>query len=166
MAPPAVTITFLERNDESIDLVALLKTGACHYVSLAVPGLTCASACVEYAGDFNTGQRNDFMMAINHAKETGTLYPKVNITLLPTPKASYGGMDSNTHNKGEYRDAEVIAQLRDALKANSDYIRNETLYFDFRYVCDSEARYVACLEATIHQHGSGGAKVVTWRPPG
>ena len=157
-----MNITFLARNDDSSDLVASLKTGACHYVSLAVPGLTCASACVEYAGGFNLSQRNDFMMTINRAKETGTLYPKVNITLLPSPTASYGGTDSNTHNDGEYTDAEIVVQLRDALKANAEYIRNETLYFDFRYVCDSETRYIACLEAAIKQNGASCAtKIVT-----
>ena len=32
------------------------------------------------------------MMTVNRAKETGTLYPKVNITLLPSPSASYDGL--------------------------------------------------------------------------
>lgn len=41
--------------------------------------LTIASHNVEFAGGFNIGQRNDFMMTVNRAKETGTLYPKINL---------------------------------------------------------------------------------------
>ena len=85
-------ITFLKRDNgefgEEIDFIPLLQEGSIHYVSVAMPGLTVACANIEFAGGFDVAQRNDFMMAINRAKETGTLYPRINITLLPSPSAT------------------------------------------------------------------------------
>ena len=39
-----MAVTFLKHEDESIDFVSLLKCGSIHYVSVAMPGLTFASA--------------------------------------------------------------------------------------------------------------------------
>jgi len=89
------------------DFVSLLKARDIHYVSLAVPGLTVVSACVEFAGGFDVRQRNDFMLRVNRAKETGTLYPRANISLLPSPTASYAGLDHNVHRQGEYSEHEI-----------------------------------------------------------
>lgn len=147
-----------------IDFVSLLKTRAIHYVSLAVPGLNAVSACVEFGGGFDTRQRNDFMLRVNHAKETGTLYPQANISLLPSPTASYGGMDHSVHHPGEYTEAEMVAQILDAFKANSQYIKSRTMYFDFRNLGMRESHYLSALEAAIQ--GAGAAElpeeVITW----
>jgi len=134
-----------------IDFVSLLKARDIHYVSLAVPGLTVVSACVEFAGGFDVRRRNDFMLRVNHAKETGTLYPQANISLLPSPTASYGGMDHNVHHDGEYTEAEVVAQILDAFKANSQYIKSRTMYFDFRNLGVRESHYLACLKTAMNQ---------------
>ncbi len=158
-------ITYLKHEDDSIDFVPLLKSGSIHYVSVAMPGLTFASANIEFAGGFNVGQRNDFMMTVNRAKETGTLYPRVNITLLPSPSASYGGMDSNIYNDGDYSAEEVITHILDAFKANSEYIKSNRMYFDFRNLCVSEAHYVLCLKAAMDRLKTEDLpEVITWEP--
>ena len=147
-----------------IDFVSLLKARDIHYVSLAVPGLTVVSYCVEFGGGFDVRQRNDFMLRVNHAKETGTLYPQANITLLPSPTASYGGMDHNVHHEGEYSETEVIAQILDAFKAKSQYLKTRTMYFDFRNLGERESHYLACLRAAIHRAGAEHLpeEVITW----
>jgi hypothetical protein len=158
-------MTFLKHDDNSIDCVGLLKSGSIHYVSVAMPGLTFASANVEFAVGFNIGQRNDFMMTVNRAKETGTLYPKANITLLPSPSASYGGMDSNTYNDGDYSAEEVCAHILDAFKANSQYVKSKKMYFDFRNMCVSETHYVSCLSAAMGRlQPDELPEVITWEP--
>jgi hypothetical protein len=134
-----------------------------HYVGLAVPGFTVVSACV-LAGGFDVRERNDFMLRVNHGKETGTLYPQANITLLPSPTASYGGMDHNVHHQGEYSEEELIAQMLDAFQANSNYIKSPTMYFDFRNVGVNESHYLASLKATIDRADTKHlpAEVITW----
>jgi hypothetical protein len=59
------------------------------------------------------------MMTTNHSKETGTLYPKANITLLLSPSASHGGMDSNTYSDSDYFEEEVSVHIPDAFKATT-----------------------------------------------
>lgn len=147
-----------------VDFVSLLKAHDIHYVSLAVPGLTVVSACVEFGGGFDTRRRNDFMLRVNHAKETGTLYPQANITLLPSPTASYGGMDHNVHHEGEYSEAEIVAQVLDAFKANSQYIKSPKMYFDFRNMGLRESRYLAALRAAMQQTGENRLpeEVISW----
>lgn len=160
-----MSITFLNHDDDSIDFVDLLTKGDCHYVSVAMPGLTSASAYVEFAGGFNVGQRNDFMMTVNHAKKTGTLCPRVNITLLPSLSASYGGMDTDICNDRDYSEGEVIAHILDAFKANSQNIKSGKMYFDFRDLCVSEARYVSCLKAAVqHIACEELPEIITWEP--
>ncbi len=156
-------LTVLKRGTD-IDFVSLLKAHDIHYVSLAYPGLTVVSACVEFAGGFDVRQRNDLMLRVNHAKETGTLYPEVNITLLPSPTASYGGMDHNVHHEGEYSEAEVVAQISDAFKANSQYIKCRTMYFDFRNLGVRESHYLGSLKAATQRAEVEclPVEVITW----
>lgn len=160
-------ITFLKCMTEDIyeELVQSLKSGSIHYVSVAMPGLTIASSLIEFAGGFDVRQRNDFMMTVNRAKETGTLYPRVNITLLPSPSASYGGMYSDIYNDGDYSDEVVIAHILDAFKANSKYIKSKRIYFDFRDLCVSEVHYVSCLKIAMdHLKTEDLPEVITWEP--
>ena len=160
-----MSIILLEHSDDSLNFVDLLKRGTCHYVSVAMPGFTVASANIMFAGGFDTARRNDFMMAVNRARETGTLFPKVNITLLPSPSASYGGMDSNTYNDGDYSEQEVIVHILDAFKANCQYINSDKMYFDFRKLCVSEEHYVSCLSVAIERLPKVGLpEVITWEP--
>lgn len=164
-------ITLLKRGKDvdedmatDIDFISLLKAGDIHYVSLAVPGLTVVSACVEFGGGFDVRRRNDFMLRVNHAKETGTLYPQANITLLPSPTASYGGMDHNVHRQGEYSEAEVVVQILDAFKANSQYIKSRRMYFDFRNLGVNESHYLRSLRSAIRQAGTEllPEEAITW----
>ena len=166
-----MTIEFLERNSEfgeNIDFVPLIENGQIHYVSVAMPGLTQVSALIQFAGGFDVMQRNDFMLSVNHAREAGTLYPKINVTLLPSPTASYSGLDSNTYNDGDYSEKEVVTHICDAFKANSEYIKSDTMYFDFRNLSVSESLYVSCLQmAVLHKIRKDKLpkNIITWNPP-
>jgi len=160
-----MALTLLDRDDENVDLVSLLEEDSCHYVSVAMPGLTVASHCVEFAGGFSTEQRNDFMATVNQAQETGTLFPHVNVTLLPSPSASYTGFDSRTYNDGDYEKEEVVQHMLDAFEANIQHVRSRTMYFDFRDLCVSENHYVSCLEATLQEIDvQDEVRVFTWNP--
>ncbi len=160
-----MNITFLEHEDNSINFTDFLKRGECHYVSVAMPGLTFASSYIEFAGNFSVEQRNGFMTTVNRAKETGTLYPKLNLTLLPSPSASYTGFDYTEYNSGDFSTDEVIRHILDAFKANSEYIKSKKMYFDFRYLCVSEWHYGRSLwEAVKRLDKLTLPEIVTWKP--
>ena len=161
-----MALVIRDQNDLDIDWVALLQNGSCHYVSVAMPGLTFVSANIEHAGGFDTRQRNDFMMKVNHARETGTLYPRVNITLLPSPSASYTGGDVVRYHDGDYPQMDVVIHILDAFKANTDHVKGDKMYFDFRCLCVSDDLYVSCLEAAMGKLSPRDLpkEVITWRP--
>jgi len=163
-------VTILKRGkdvDEDMqtdpNFASLVKNGNIHYVSLAEPGLNVVSAVILGCG-FDHRERNDFMLRVNHAKETGTLYPRANISLLPVPRASYGGMDDNIHHDSQYTQEEIVAQILDAFKANSQYIKSRTMYFDFRNMSVREAHYLTAIYAAIRQAGTAHVadEVITW----
>ncbi|MFO7801352.1 MAG: hypothetical protein R6V55_03535 [Desulfovermiculus sp.] len=163
-------ITILKRGkyvDEDMrtdpNFASLVKNGDIHYVSLAEPGLNVVSAVILGCG-FDHRERNDFMRRVNHAKETGTLYPKANITLLPVPRASYGGMDDNIYHDGEYSQAEIVAQLLDAFKAQTEYIKSRAMYFDFRNMSVWEAYYLTAIYLAVREIGTKHVadKIFTW----
>ena len=162
-------ITLLSRNTEfgtEVDFVQLLENGSVHYISIAMPGLTVASTNIQFAGGFDVDERNQFMMMVNRAQETGTLYPRVNITLLPSPSASYFVGDNHIYNDGDYSEQEVINHIRDAFQANSEYIKSDKMYFDFRNLCVSEDHYVTCLKKTINElEEIDLPEIITWYPP-
>ena len=166
-----MNITILQRGkdfDEDMrtdpNWSSLLRQESIHYVSIAMPGLNVVSANILGAG-FDHRERNDFMMHVNHARETGTLYPKTNITLLPSHYASYGGIDQNIYKDGGYSKTEVIAHIKDAFEVNSQYIKSRTMYFDFRGLV-SEALYVESLKAAMEQVEDADLpeEVITWEP--
>jgi hypothetical protein len=106
------------------------------------------------------------MRKINVAKETGTFFPEANITLLPATSAAYFGQ-LVIHHDGEFDDDEIFVQIQDALKANENHIHCSKIYFDFRSVCDSEAKYALCLETVVRVYGTGGAnEIYCWKPAG
>jgi len=166
-----MNIKFLTRRTEfgeEVDFGPLLQNRSVHYVSVAMPGLTVASTYIESSGSFSVAQRNQFMLMVNRAQETGTLYPGVNITLLPSPTANYSGFDNNVYNDGDYSEPEVIDHIKDAFKANSEYIKSYKMYFDFRNLSVSEEHYLICLKKTIKEfqkQESDLPEVITWFPP-
>ena len=154
-----------DQEDLDIDWAALLKNRSCHYVSVAMPGLTVVSANIEHAGGFDTRQRNDLMMKVNHARETGTLHPRVNITLIPSPSANYTGMDVVQYHHGDYPQEDVVAHILDAFEANTKHVKSDKMYFDFRCLCVSDTLYVSCLRKAMQTLPKQVLpEVITWRP--
>jgi len=136
---------------ESVDLTNELSKGQTHYVSIAMPGFTMASHYINMAG-LTVEQRYDFMMQVNQRREVGTLYPKANITLLPSPKAKDRfGFGLYTFNEGDYAFEEVVAHILDAFQIEIQYVKSNKMYFDFRNLCVSERLYLLCLESALER---------------
>ncbi|WP_145931097.1 hypothetical protein [Immundisolibacter cernigliae] len=160
-------ITYLKRDDqwgEDVNFYEELPKNKIHYVSVAMPGLTMASSFIDDAG-FTTEERCALMNTVNQAKETGTLYPKANITLLPSPIAKDRmGFNLDVFNDGDYSKKEIISHMEDAFKANKEYIKSKTMYFDFRNLCVSEELYLEYLQSTIEQCSKSDLPetIITW----
>jgi hypothetical protein len=160
-------ITYLKRDDqwgEDVNFFEELPKKKIHYVSVAMPGLTMASSFIDAAG-FSTEERYALMDSVNQAKETGTLYPKANITLLPSPRAKDRmGFNVDVFNDGDYSKEEIIYHIKDAFKANKDFIKSETMFFDFRNLCVSEKLYIECLQSTVEEccESDLPEKIITW----
>ena len=156
------------RIRDDVDLFPLLRNGSVHYVSVAMPGLTVACSPIEFVGNFDTRQRNDFMMRVNRARETGTFHPRVNITLLPSPSASYLGLDVNEYHEGDYPVNTVIDHILDAFRANREYIRSARMHFDFRNLCVSQQHYTECLDLAMArlevEQETPLPDVIAWEP--
>ena len=60
-----------------------------------------------------------FYQQIDEANETGTFYPDINITLMPSAK-------------GVYSDEEIYHHISDAFKAQNKLIHAKTVIFDMR----------------------------------
>lgn len=160
-------------SNEDINFFNLIRDRSIHYVSIAMPGLTIASGLVDNALAENgrltvevTERRYALMSRINHARETGTLYPIANITLLPSPvESDRFGLSSVQFVDGQYGQTEICHHIDDAFLANREYIGAESMYFDFRNLCVSAALYNRCLEESLKSvTDSNLQKVIAWTP--
>lgn len=69
--------------------------------------------------DLNT---DELFRKVDMSDEVCTLYPRANITIIPTYRA-------------EYSDEEIYRYFHDAMKAQRMYINADNIIFDMRYYC-------------------------------
>ena len=137
-----------------------------HYISYAASGLTIPSSIIEFAGGFSVDDIYELMTKVNQERETGTLYPKANISLLPLPsmRSRFGLEPGDTFNDGDYSNEQIVSHILDAFKADTRYIKSNKMYFDFRYIIGNESQYISCLELAFNEYHSQNnlPNIVTW----
>ena len=69
--------------------------------------------------DLNTDK---LFREVDMSDEVCTLYPRANITIIPT-------------HRGAYSDEEIYRHFHDAMKAQHTYINVDNIIFDMRYYC-------------------------------
>jgi hypothetical protein len=154
--------TFLEKYWQRIPYTTLLDDfdilGALidgyHIISVAYIGLTYFSYIAEFGLHLDQYEQERLITPINTQHETGTLFPKYNLTILPyryrtTPVMTVGTYDY-TGGKG-FSIEEVETQIKDALKAETDYINSKKLVFDFRDFGEDMLRYRNRLHTYLTQ---------------
>jgi len=118
------------------DLAVLedLRNRKIHMVFVAVNGLTLFNAfAVENSLEqtekgISSEQATKLCNVVNEKNETGTLYPKLNITILPL---------SRYENRDDWDNEDSMKKnILDAFKANSQYIKSKELIFAFENVFD------------------------------
>ena len=106
-----------------------LKNGKTHIVFLAVNGLTFFNALSvdntleETEKEISSEQATRLCNVVNEKNETGTLYPKLNITILPLTRYE---------NREDWDNEDSMKKnINDAFKANSLYIKSKEMIFAF-----------------------------------
>ena len=128
-----------------------LKDGELHMVFVAVNALTFFNAFAvnnpfeETEKGISSEQATKLCNIVNENNETGTLYPKLNITILPLSRYKIRD-DWDNENSME-------KNIKDAFKANSLYIKSKEMIFAFeaRFDFNNELA-VRVLEKVAREH--------------
>ncbi|MCL5029776.1 MAG: hypothetical protein M1480_12260 [Bacteroidetes bacterium] len=130
-------------EDNEFNVIKAAKNGF-HIISVAFIGLTNFSAVCQYGFGIEQPEQERFITPINTKKETGTLFPKYKLTILPYRYKTSAFMNVDkydyTNGKGFTRD-EVMVHIKDAIIAETDYIKSGKLVFDFRDLGEDMLRY-------------------------
>lgn len=159
-----VTLAYLNPHDDSLNLVEAVPDRKLHYIAFAQPGLTQVFALAEFSPGVGNARARSLFSQVNKAGETGTLLPRRHLTFLPTPAASYGGMDTTTYRENGYSPTEIRTHLQDAIQAHLQYARCDALYFDFREGPVDAQLYHDCLQECLAEtEFPEGTHVTNWK---
>lgn len=128
---------------DEFDLFAAAKNKH-HIITIAKIGLTQFSSVCEYVFGLDQYEQEHIITPINTKKETGTIFPKHKLTILPyryrtTPVMTTGTYDY-TGGKG-FSIEEVENHIKEAFRAEIDYVKSGKLVFDFRDLGEDMLRY-------------------------
>lgn len=148
------TIPNFENNQdfnriEDLDVIDAAKNGF-HIVTIGFLGLTFISHICEYGFGIKYHEQIKLLKLIQDNNETGTLFPKAKLTILPF-------LNKNNINLNFLDIYEVIRLIKediqkniyDALNAESKYIKSGKVIFDFRGLGDEMHTYNSILRNII-----------------
>ena len=140
------------RTTQSTDYIPLLKEGAVHVVAFAEEGFSFFKAYCEFAVGFSIAQAVKFCDRVNDADETGTLFPRGNLTAMP---------------KRFFRDPQWDGDgfrrcLRDAFIANRDRCKSAHIVFQFHCVqTHLDAMSAEIRTMALSEFADSGIEVIT-----
>jgi len=105
------------------DFTPALERGDIHMVGFAEAGMSCWRAFLEFAFHYPLQEAITICRTINDKDETGTIYPKGNLTGLPV---RFFRDDLDSSNIDRFREC-----LRDAFIANRDYCKSKEMVFHY-----------------------------------
>ncbi len=124
-------------------LVEQLKQRKIHVVFMAINALTYLNAIATHSLGFTSAELDVHVNKVNLQKETGTLFPKANVTLLP----------NNLYNDDsiEFDEIQIETFISDVFEANRLYIKSDTIFFllDAHYIYHNQI--IRVLERMIQQ---------------
>jgi len=132
-----------------------LKNGKIHMVFVAVNALTFFNAFAadnpfeETEKGISSAQATRLCNEVNEKNETGTLYPKLNITILPLTRYE---------NRDDWDNEDSMKKnINDAFKANALYIKSKELIFAFEARFDFNNKLaVKVLEQVARDYNDDG----------
>jgi|YelNatPaOPRAMG01_1025707.scaffolds.fasta_scaffold40163_5 hypothetical protein len=128
---------------ENFNDIQFAKDGF-HIVSAGFIGMTYFSSICDYGFGIKQKEQENILRPILEKKETGTLYPKYNLTILPYRYATSAFLTLEaqdiTGGKGFSTD-EIKIHINDAFIAETNYIKMGKIFFDFRDLDEDMVRY-------------------------
>jgi hypothetical protein len=146
-----------DTNPFDQDRVELLKNGVCHVVTFAETGFSAFKACCDVAYNIPWDEIEEYAGRINNTNETGTLYPKANITALPL----HFFREPITNSIPGYSEDDFKICVRDAFIAERDHIKSGLMIFEF--TCSDisyELVYTICTDLCKTEFESVPGRVV------
>ena len=151
-----------DRNKCPEDIIKVLKSNGCHVVTFAETGFTAFKVCCEFAYNIPWVEIEKYADQVNNANETGSLYPKGNITALPL----HFFREPITNSIPGYSEDDLKICIRDAFIVERDYIKSGLMILEFtcsdisyelvyticRDLCKSEFESVPGRAVLRHNH--------------
>jgi hypothetical protein len=119
-------IQLIKTNQKSPSkIIEDVKSGKIHIVCMGHNGLTHLNIYAELCYKIPNEAVDQCVERVNSNKETGTLFPQANITILPK---SENKTDWN-QNPQTLNSKELETCIADVFKANQEYLKSEIIYF-------------------------------------
>ena len=116
-----------DRNKCPEDFLKVLKSNGCHVVTFAETGFSAFKVCCEFAYNIPWVEIEKYADQVNNANETGSLYPKGNITALPL----HFFREPITNSIPGYSEDDLKICIRDAFIVERDYIKSGLMILEF-----------------------------------
>jgi hypothetical protein len=136
---------------DNLNIIDASKNGY-HIVSVGIIGLTYFSTVCEVGFGIKQQEQEILIKPIFNNKETGTIFPKAKLTILPDRFKPNAGntWDSRDITGGEgFTTEEIKKHILDALQAETEYVQAGKVIFDFRDLGDEMYTYNSILHNII-----------------
>jgi hypothetical protein len=125
---------------EDLNVIDAAKNGY-HIVTIGYLGLTVISSICNFGFGIGSGEQSILLKTVQDNKETGTVFPKAKLTILPYSRYYYEG--------DEFTTEEIKKHILDALEAEIKYVKSGKVIFDFTGVKDQMGTYNSILRNII-----------------
>ena len=136
---------------ENLDIIVAAKDKY-HIVSVGIIGLTFFSTVCDFGFGIGQPEQESLIQPVLDNKETGTLFPKSNLTILPYRYKTNAGYtwDGTDVTGGEgFATEEIKKHILDALQAETDHVKSGKVIFDFRDLGDEMYTYNSILHYIV-----------------
>ena len=139
------------------DIIEDVKSGKVHVVCIAQNGLTHLNVYAELYYKLPKELVNQCVNSVNSKKETGTLFPQANITILPkSENKSDWNQNPQTVDPNELENC-----IGDVFKANQEYLKSEIIYFTLENSYVNKRLALSIIRDKIEQFNSNELFVKT-----
>jgi hypothetical protein len=139
------------------DIIEDVKSGKVHVVCMAQNGSTHLNVYTELYYKLPKELVNQCVNSVNSKKETGTLFPQANITILPkSENKSDWNQNPQTVDPNELENCIV-----DVFKANQEYLKSEIIYFTLENSYVNKRLALSIIRDKIEQFNSNELFVKT-----
>lgn len=134
------------------DIFDDVKIGKIHIVCMAWNGLTHLNVYGELFYKLPKEELNQFVDLVNSSRETGTLFPKANISILPV-------CENENHDALNLN--ELTECIKDVFIANQMYLKSDIIYFTLENAYIDKRIALRILEDFILKNASANQYVKT-----